>query len=223
MQDAMNNRETYTDELSEALAGFADDVSSLIEAEHWVQSTATNALSRARWLQLQALDGDALQAWIRAEIERAHQNIMAACERGGCVLPDDQPKHVREAIGLAERIADSLLNVGNRSDLRKLTTTIVDAVEGLYGSLSELESAPEPPPSWTKAELQRATAAPGVPATSARSMGRILYKSRLPRRKKGRRYGKAEVQRLIEVAPLAAPDEAERCVYAWTRLLNRLR
>jgi hypothetical protein len=223
MQDATKNQETVNDQLAEALAGFADDVSSVIEAEHWVQSAATNALSRARWLRLQALDGAALQAWIGAEVERAHQSVMAACELGGCLLPEDQPQAVRNAIGLAERVADSLLAVGSRGDLRRLTPVLLEALEGLYEALESLEATLAPSPCWSKDELIAATAGPGVPATSDNTLVRVLRRAGLrgTRGVKGRRFGPTEVRRLIDAAPEAIPNEAQRCVRAWTVLLNR--
>jgi hypothetical protein len=223
MQQVANNRTTFKDELAEALEGFVEAVSSLIEAEHWVQSTATNSLSRARWLRLQALDGAALQAWIGAEVERANQSIMAACELGGCLLPEDQPEAVRNAIGLAERVADSLLAVGSRGDLRRLTPTLLDALEGLYGALEPLEAALAPSPCWSKDELIAATAGPGSPATSDNTLVRVLRRAGLrgTRGVKGRRFGPTEVRRLIEAAPEAVPNEAQRCIRAWTDLLDR--
>lgn len=221
----------YT-ELEAGLEAFVEAVSDLLSAERMAQEVesgslgplgALGSLARARWLRLRSLDGDALRAWIGAEIERVHGLIMVACERRGCLLPGDQPEAVRRAIGLAGQVADSLLTVGSRSDLRRLTPTLLDAVEGLYEALTPLESSPPPSPSWSKGELRKATAQHGVPPISDNTLVRLLRGADLrgTRGVKGRRFGPTEVRRLIDAAPDAIQNEAERCVRAWTALLNR--
>jgi hypothetical protein len=124
---------------------------------------------------------------------------------------------------LAGQVADSLLTVASRSDLRKMTPALLDSLEGLYDALEPLEAADPPSPRWTKDELREATEEPGARPISDNTLGRVLRAAGLSgtRGKKGRRFGPAEVRRLIDAAPDSVRNEAARCIRAWTRLLNR--
>lgn len=226
MQDATIIEVTYT-ELEEGLEAFVEAVSDLLSAESMVQEcesgtpSGLTSLARAKWVRLRALEGEALRAWIGAEVERAHATILAACERIGCVLPEDQPEPVRQAVALAGRVADSLLAVVNRADLRRATTALLDALEGLYDALLDLEPPAKPPPSWTKEELIAETGVFDGSATSDRTMVRILGAAKIEGRKKGRKFGPSEVRRLIAAAQKGAPTDAARCIRAWRALLQR--
>lgn len=228
MQEAPINREAYT-QLEEGLEALVEAVSYLLSAERMAQECESRtlgglaSLARAKWTRLRVLDGEALRAWIVAEVEGAHATILAACERIGCVLPQDQPEPVGPAVTLAGRIADILLSVASRADLRRMTPTLVDALERLYDALPDLEPPAKPLPSWSKDHLIAATAGPGVPAISGNILLRVFRAAGLrgTRGKKGRRFGPTEVQRLIDAAPDAIQNEAERCVRAWTSLVNQ--
>jgi hypothetical protein len=228
MQDATIMDAMYT-ELEAGLDLFVEAVSALLTADRMAQESESGtlgglaSLSRAKWLRLRALEGDRLRAWIGSEVERAHATILAACERIGCVFPEDQPEPVRRAVMLAGQVADSLLTVASRSDLRKLTPALLDSLEGLYDALEPLESSDPPSSRWSKDELREATAELGAPPISDNTLLRVFRAARLTgtRGVKGRRFGPAEVRRLIDSAPDAVPNEAARCVEAWNRLLNR--
>jgi hypothetical protein len=226
MQDATIIEATYT-ELEAGLDAFVEGVSDLLTVERMVPESGTlgglASLSRAKWLRLQALEGESLRAWIGAEVERAHATILAACERIGCVLPADQPEPVRQAVALAGEVADSLLTVASRDDLRRMTPTLLDNLERLYDALEPLDSSHPPLSRWSKDELREATAELGSPPISDNTLLRVLRAARMTgtRGVKGRRFGPAEIRRLIDAAPDAVPNEAARCVEAWTRLLNR--
>ncbi|MGQ0627896.1 MAG: hypothetical protein ACT4PL_07320 [Phycisphaerales bacterium] len=228
MQDATIMEATYL-ELEAGLDAFVEAVSDLLTAERIAQECeiatpgGLTSLARAKWARLRALEGESLRAWIGAEVERAHSTILAACERIGCVFPEDQPEAVRRAVGLAGRVADSLLTVASRADLRRMAPTLLDTLEGLCKALEPLEAAPAPSPRWSKDELIAATAGPGVREISDNTLLRVLRHAGLrgTRGKKGRSFGRTELQRLIDAAPDAITNEAERCVRAWTALLNR--
>jgi hypothetical protein len=228
MQEATMIEATYA-ELEAGLEAFVEAVSDLLTADRMAQESESGtpggltSLARAKWVRLRALEGEALRAWIGAEVERAHATILAACERIGCVLPADQPEPVRQAVARAGQVADSLLTVASRTDLRRMAPPLLDAVEGLYDALEPLEAADPPLPRWTKDELREATAELGAPPISDNTLLRVLRAARLTgtRGVKGRKFGPAEVRRLIDAAPDAVPNEAARCVGAWTRLLNR--
>lgn len=222
--------EAMYSELEAGLDAFVEAVSDLLTAERMAEECESGplgglaSLSLAKWLRLRALEGEPLRAWIGAEVERAHATILAACERIGCVLPEDQPEPVRQVVALAGRVAASLLAVTTRADLQRATPALLDALEGLYDALEPLEPAPAPSPRWTKPELIEGTAGPGVPAISDNTLQRVLRNAGLrgTRGVKGRRFGPTEVRRLIDAAPDAIPNEAERCVRAWTALLSRI-
>lgn len=230
MQDATIIEATYS-ELEVGLEGFVEAVSDLLNAERIAQECQSEtpsglvSLARAKWSRLRALEGEALRSWIGAEVERAHATILAACERIGCVLPEDQPEPVRRAVALAGRVADSLLTVASRADLRRITPAILDALERLYDTLEALEPVPAPSPRWAKCELIDATGRPGIPAISDNTLQRVLRRAGLrgTRGVKGRSFGPTEVRRLIDAAPDAIPNEAARCVQAWNALLNHTR
>lgn len=216
-------------ELEAGLDAIVESVSALLEAERMAQEGGSGSLgglasfARAKWSRLRALEGESLRAWISAEVERTGATILAACERIGCFLPEDQPEPVRQALALAGRVVDSLRTVESRADLRKMTPTLVDSLERLYDALEPLETSDPPSPRWSKDELRDATAERAARAISDNTLLRVLRAAGLSgtRGAKGRRFGPTEVRRMIDAAPDAIPNEAERCVRAWSALLSR--
>lgn len=220
---------TYS-ELEAGLDAFVEGVSDLLTAERMAQECETGtpsgltSLARAKWGRLRALEGESLRAWIGAEVERAHSTILAACERIGCVFPEDQPEAVRRAVGLAGRVADSLLTVASRADLQHSTPALLDALERLYDALLDLEPT-EPTEislsTWTAMELREATRCPlRSGAVSPRHFGRLLQQAGLGRGRKGRRFGPSEVRQLIESVRTGNHQDAQDWIRGWTALLD---
>jgi hypothetical protein len=225
MQDA-TIIEAYT-ELEAGLDAFVEAVSDLLTADRMAHESESGtlgglaSLSRAKWLRLRALEGEHLRAWIGSEVELAHATIIGACERIGCVIPDDQPEPIRKTVALAARVADNLLAVASRADLRRMTPALLDTLDALCDALPDLEPPAEPLPSWSKDELIRETGVFDGSAISDRTMVRILGAAKIKGRKKGKRYGPSEVGSLIAAAAQGAPTDAERCARAWRALLQR--